>query len=678
MSKITKYLLIASGICLLLLLAGVLTVKKMFPPEKIRTLITVKASQSLSREVRLGKIQAGLFKGVQIDDFAVSERPTFKEGTFIEAKAFVLKFNIWALLRKKVVIDQVLIDTPKISVVQYADGKTFNFSDLLQAKPAEKAEKPKAETPAESAPMSVTVTRAQIVGGRVSFVDISPRKIRLTLDPVDLTVKAADMTKPISVDLKVKAQGALQGKEVQAGLALKCVLELLGSRVNIESLAVDLPELDINASGSVTNFLNPDLNPEVNLSLSIANFNFESIGRWTEIPKGISFPPSSSITATLKGGLKSLNYDLVLKLLTMEAAVSGNAKNLTAESPTVKLTVKTNSFDLAGFAGLVEAAKPYQVMGKASLEAKAEGKVNALAYSAALTLENISAKYDKYAIDKIGASAKISANQIEIPKLTGRLGMQGKESSDFEIISTVKDFSNPDITLDANFNTLDLGMFVSDAKKGEPAKPASAFQSAKTAPYKGPVMKCRGSVKIAKVLYPKFEGQNAQADWKLTGITPVLDKLDGTAKFEMKDGKIKNIPLLASIAPILRTDPSALAFTRMGGTMNFAKGTAKTDDFKINSPAADITAQGTVYLPTSIPDMVLTAKLPKGSLGGTLGEFSNDAEGRPTFAFKLKGNWKPVLDTSKAAEKAKQEVQKKATEIIQNEGKKILEGIFKR
>ena len=124
------------------------------------------------------------------------------------------------------------------------------------------------------------------------------------------------------------------------------------------------------------------------------------------------------------------------------------------------------------------------------------------------------------------------------------------------------------------------------------------------------------------------------------------------------------------------------AFTRMNGTAAISGGSARTDDFQVNSPVADVYARGAVDLAKMLPDMALTAKLPKGSIGGAVGELSNDAEGRPTFVFKMKGSWKPVFDSSqvqkKALEKAKEEIKTKAADIIQNEGKKLLEGLFKR
>jgi uncharacterized protein YhdP len=261
---------------------------------------------------------------------------------------------------------------------------------------------------------------------------------------------------------------------------------------------------------------------------------------------------------------------------------------------------------------------------------------------------------------------------------------QGRAPADFQLRSSLKNFNQPDIALEAKFSVLDLGIFTGGTEK-EGAKKAPAKETPERKskpPYRGPEIRAQGKVHIAQLVYTKFEGHNAEASWKLAGVTPGLDRINGTAQFEMVNGKINNIPLLSALAPVLRTDPSALVYSRMGGRLNVSQGTARTEDFQVRSSAVDIFAKGSVHLPDNKPDLLLTAKLPRGSIGGAVGEFANDEEGRPTFAFKLKGDWKPVLDTSaiqkKAAEKATQEIRKKAAEVLESEGKKLLEGIFKR
>ncbi len=724
MKKLFKYLLIAAGIFAVLAFAAVLTLKKMFPPEKIKGIITAKISENLGREARLGAVDVGLIKGIQIHDFAVSEYPDFKAGTFLETKNFTLKINFWPLLQKKLAIDKVILDSPQITVIRNADGKTFNFSTLMKSPPA-KADAPKApEMAKDEGPKSVslTISQASLINGKIEFVDKSPEKIKLDLNPINLTVTGTELDKPMALDFSLKAAGNFKGKSVNASVALKCVVDALAQRVNIENLSATLAELSLDLKGKVQGFAKPDLD----VSVSLKDFDFKQISRWASLPKELSLSGSPAVNLSIKGLLTSFDCDLEadfskmdigysgafaksgstpmtlafsgniknqndidikklsLKLSGFEPVIKGSVKNIQSGNPVIKIELGSGPFDIQGLAGMISAAKNVQPSGKIGLKVSAQGTPKALTYSGGLNLSGLGALVDKYSIEGVSGDVSFTENQVEISKLAGKMGVKDKGSSDFDLSALVKNFSNPDITLNANFQTLDLGMFMSDEKKKEGSdspkdeKPASKTQAA----YKGPVIKTQGQVKIAKLLYPKFDGQNTSVSWKLAGVTPILDKINGTADFQMGNGKINKIPLLATIAPILHSDPSALAFTKMGGHMNFTNGTGRTDDFQINSPVADLYAKGTVYLPTSLPDMTLTAKLPKGSLGGTMAEFSNDAEGRPTFAFKMKGSWKPVLDTSqmqkKAVEKATDEIKKKAADVLQNEGKKLLEGIFKR
>ncbi|OGR87275.1 MAG: hypothetical protein A3A86_01100 [Elusimicrobia bacterium RIFCSPLOWO2_01_FULL_60_11] len=502
----------------------------MFPPEKIRAFITENIAKELGREARLGDIQAGLFKGIVVRDFALSESPGFKNGTFIEARAFVLKLSLRPLLQKKVVIREVALDTPQITVIRNADGKTFNFSDLTAPKPGSAAPKKAGQDGEAVQPLSITVTLAEIKNGKIVFMDKSKRKMKLTLDPIDLTVKAADLTRPMSVDLQTKASGTYEGKEIRAALGLKCVVELLAARVKVEQLSLDLPELGLDAKGGVSGFAKPDLD----FSFTVRNIDLRSVGRWVKISSEAAITASPSVQGSLKGGLQKLACDLDIRDLGLQ--------------------------------------------------------------------------YQSYRLEKIGVAAKITAA--------------------------------------------------------------------------GAMIKSQGNMTVGSLADPRFEAQNVEAAWDMSDLAGGLGKMSGTVKLTTGGGRIKNIPLLSAIAPILHTDPSVLAFTRMSGNTAISDGFARTDDFQVNSPVADVYARGAVGLAKMLPDMALTAKLPKGSIGGAVGELSNDAEGRPTFVFKMKGSWKPVFDSSqvqkKALEKAKEEIKTKAADIIQNEGKKLLEGLFKR
>src|SRR5262249_15499158 len=148
-----------------------------------------------------------------------------------------------------------------------------------------------------------------------------------------------------------------------------------------------------------------------------------------------------------------------------ETLIKGSIQDAASANPALKLELQAGPFDVKDVAGLSSMARPYEPSGQITLRAQAQGTLKALGYSGTVILENLKAKYENYLLEGIGGSVRFSQNQVEVPRLAGKLGVQGKGGTAFDIQTTVTNFSAPDITLNANFDTLDLGMFMGEGKK---------------------------------------------------------------------------------------------------------------------------------------------------------------------------------------------------------------------
>ncbi len=720
-----KFLKIAAIVVLVfgaLLAAGIITLKKMFPPEKVKALITAKTTEFLQREVKVGDVQIGLFSGISISDFAVSESHTFKSGTFVSSEKFVLKFQLLPLIRRKVVVDEILLEKPEIQVIRRADGKTFNFSDLMKSS----TQTPTAiapETGEEAAPLDLTISKANISEGRVTFIDQGPQKNKVTLAPINLSVAATGLDKPMSISADVAVSGVWDGKKLNASLETESVVEIPAQRVEVDRLVIKTDAAAVEAKGKVTSFM---LKPRADATVTLKNVDFAKLSQWVTLPKELKISGAPELTVHLKGSPDDLETEIqlnltkvalayadtfnktagteltaaikaklfkqvdvrldafTLKLSAMETNLTGDVTRATSEEPLLSLKLNAVPFDLKSLASLSPQAAAYAPTGKIAIDLNIKGSAKNPLINGQVTLSDLGAKVQAFNIEAVNGNIKLTNDSVDLPSLTGKISAQGKAAADFKITAGAKNFKNPDVTLNADFGALDLGMFLGDGKKAEtkPAesKPASgqpAGGSASKQPQ--PEMKAQGRITIAKVTYTKFDGQKLEAIWRLTGVTPTMEKLNGQLEVQIGQGKIHNIPLLQILAPFLNTDASGgMVYSRIGGHWNILNGLARTDDFQVNSPNADIFAKGTVYLPKSSPDMSLTVKLPKGSVGGTLGQISNDADGRATLTFKMKDDWKPKLDASAVTKQATEEIKKKAGEVLQKEGQKLLEGIFKR
>jgi len=698
-----------------------LVLKQMFPPEKIKTIVLAKVSENLNREATLDEVKIGLWSGISLTGFALSETPNFKKGTFIQSEGFILKFQLLPLLQKKFIIDRVELIKPKINIIQYKDGKTFNFSDLTEdADSPDKKETTKSEPGEES--ISLTIAKLKIENGSVRFIDRSPSRIKATLDPINISLTGTQLDKPMAIEFSTTLDAVIDKEKIKGDLKSNLLLLMAEQTVKLESLSWKMPGLETNVKGNIKNFSNPN----INLSLSIHNVELPKLKRWIELPKEVQITGSPEIGLELNGtqnnlkiqssveltqtGIKYLNdfnkkagtecslelkgrllkqnnlnlEKLDIKMGSLDMKISGKVTGLTEKDTQLTMILNVNPFQLNSLSQLTPLANEYKPTGKFSLQSKINGNLSrmesAKIYGSA-DLSNVEVFSDPYQISSLTGKLEFKftpTETLQFKKLTGKISRKGMSPTDFEIATTIKNLSRPDISLTAKLSPLNLDLFLAEDEKSKTkGSKETAAKSGKTGP-DGPPMSLRGKIEIKKILYSKFEGNNAVAHWNLTGVTPSLKKINGKADFKMVNGKIKNIPLLKKIAPILKIDPSGLAFTKMSGNLVFKKGTATTKDFIVLSPVANLIAIGDIYLPTNNPNLTLTAKLPKGTVGGTLGQFTNDSKGRPTFKFILKDSWTPKLDMTQIKQQAKKEIKKKATNLLKNEGKKLLEGFLKR
>ena len=122
--KILNVLLIFSGFVLLTVLSIVVCLKAVFTEERLKKLSGDAIRGFVYREASFGRFRWGI-AGIEIEDFALSEIPDFKAGTFITAKRVAIRPGF---LQGKT-RGGLVIDSPKVFVFQ-AHSSGWNFSDI--------------------------------------------------------------------------------------------------------------------------------------------------------------------------------------------------------------------------------------------------------------------------------------------------------------------------------------------------------------------------------------------------------------------------------------------------------------------------------------------------------------------------------------------------------------------
>jgi len=201
-------------------------IKRAYPPAKLRALINVQAQKRLHREVRIGSVGVGLLQGLEISDFALSEQPSFKAGTFLSGRSISVKPSLLPLLKGNVVVNSVSLETPTFTVIRFSDG-SYNFSALAGA--PRKADSAPKTHPGSGGGFSLLVNRLAIRGGTIAFKDRSTADVNLTVQDLDLTVDGFSLLSPFTVKAAGRLSGRVKGKTLTADLSLKGRMSLARS-----------------------------------------------------------------------------------------------------------------------------------------------------------------------------------------------------------------------------------------------------------------------------------------------------------------------------------------------------------------------------------------------------------------------------------------------------------------
>lgn len=183
MKKVLKIIGIVAAVVVVVMIGLTIFVKSYLTDARVRTFITETAESSLHRKVSLGAISVSIFSGISVKDFEIKGKGGNSD--FLKADAFVLKYRLMPLLSRKLVIDQLRIESPSIVIRKDADG-SFNFSDMTGRKGGTTPEGTEAGG-SPGLPVSLNVQSLLIEGGQLQYYDPTGT-MKKALIGVDATV----------------------------------------------------------------------------------------------------------------------------------------------------------------------------------------------------------------------------------------------------------------------------------------------------------------------------------------------------------------------------------------------------------------------------------------------------------------------------------------------------------
>jgi AsmA protein len=169
MKKPIKYLWLALGGVVALVVAGILVFALTFDPNRYKGEIERMAMERTGRTLRLqGELELVFFPslGAGVGGVTLSERGSRRE--FVSLQSARASVKLVPLLRGQVIVDAVRVSGLRAQLVRNKDG-SYNFSDLLEGK----AEKPGPKRKEQSAPVIFDIAGVDIDRAAVAYRDNS-------------------------------------------------------------------------------------------------------------------------------------------------------------------------------------------------------------------------------------------------------------------------------------------------------------------------------------------------------------------------------------------------------------------------------------------------------------------------------------------------------------------------
>ena len=159
--------IVAALAVLVLVTWGALAV--LFPPAKVRAMVSARISDVLARQVRFADASLGLWPPVRLTVRrpALAEPGGFANGAAVQARSIHLDLDLLALLSRRVVVRRLVIDRPALHLVLRPDG-TSNFDGIMKP-PAERK-------PADASEMSLEIRELRVQDGRALVDDLKSNR----------------------------------------------------------------------------------------------------------------------------------------------------------------------------------------------------------------------------------------------------------------------------------------------------------------------------------------------------------------------------------------------------------------------------------------------------------------------------------------------------------------------
>jgi len=452
--KLRRWLIYTLAAVVIVIAGGIATLKLVFTPEKLRSMVEPRLEARINRDIELGAVNLRLFPrlAIRLVDLSIGNPPDFDSQPALAFEAVDVQVRFWPLLRKQLELGQVRLLGPVVRYQVLADGRT-NFEGLTSSADVGGGE------PSEAAALAAATAEGQ--------------------EAAESSVPAA--TAAFAVEDLVVRDGRVFYSDGRTGR---------GASLSVEGRLSAVPEAE-----SRERFVSEGGFDLQAIKALIPNFGEDSL----VVP---DIELGYQAVADLRGDSLELNV-LELKYGDIDLAGSGKVLGLRGER-SIALAMESSEIDIADFiSGLPQAFQPkaLEASGRAHLALNVSGPFGDGAVpeiGGTLDLERVGASHAQHGrVLRDGAGqATFDISSVSLPAFTGEL--LGRP---FELQLAARDLRNP--VVEGRFRgTFDIEEL---SRLRESPTPAQGMMSVDVT-FTGPVkersaLRVNGPVQLTRLVY---------------------------------------------------------------------------------------------------------------------------------------------------------------------------------
>ncbi len=628
MKKLIKILAVLAAVGVLLLLGAWMTLKTMFPPKKLQALAQEYAEKSLQREVRFSDVSFNLI-GVTLQDFAVSEKGTFSDGTFISADKATLKLALWPLLAKRVEISTVGLDGLQVNIQKDKDGH-FNFADLLPAAGENPAPADEAEQKGDALGFSLLADHIYAKNCDLYYKDLQSG-MDASITQINLQIDHFDLNKPFDVALSfTTSYQDRAGLQAAVPVSVKAQADLAGldmaqAQATLKNLTLTYKGIKLVLWGGAKNFTAP----LIDLQGKLSGLSGTALA---EVLPGLPMfvLPDIELLLSAEANLDNSSAQIKQARLSLgDSAVSVQGQAAWGgPQPTYRLNADLK-INMGQVAQMTQMLSGYGIGGQVSGAFAATDKNNFQDVQGTLTLANLTVAYDNLTLGELNGQIRVkSLADISCDPLTGKLNQEP-----FTSAFAYKDLGGNklDLLFNLDLSKLTLDKFPEFAVQNTPAEETTPSASAAHGPET--YFNVRTHLKVGPIRVPYFTSQGLELQGNLSQASATMKKSNGQVSFTLQEGAVTDLDLFASQSKVLKIlmlpltlinkvtsklgidlfpakdtqEKGQIKFTSGEGEYLFTNGLMSISKTHINSSVSDMQASGTLDFNTEKLDMRVTA-----------------------------------------------------------------------